>query len=108
MRMHMSYWQTTSEQEAESQIEAEKEKQKTVDLKKGLYDFFVWKAEEGITANGNKKITLTLKVTVSGGAVVFSEERLVDHPKMFYKRRHFWESVGDPESVNAEPYAYLK
>ncbi len=98
--MSFSQWGTKSQEEAENQDE-------DFDYQDGDYEFEVYKAELKLSPNNNYYILLKKKVNIPGYGKVYSDDTLVDHKSMFFKRKHFWESVGYPQKLNeASPEEY--
>ena len=92
-------WSVKSEEEANSLMEEPS-------YSKGRYKFKVYAQEEKISANGNNYISLKMKVFLTDG-FVYADDNIVDTPKMFFKRKHFWESVGFPDKLNSSSSEYV-
>lgn len=55
---------------------------------------------------GKPWLKLVLNVDTPAGKM-FGEATIFDTPRMFFKRKHFWESAGHPENINADHNAYI-
>lgn len=101
-------WGTKTEEEANAA-------KPSIDYVAGRYKFKTYEAipkisqlktsEDGVTTGGNNYINLKMYVFTPSGKL-FSDVNIVDTPKMFFLRKHFWESVGFPEKVNAASEYY--
>jgi len=72
---------------------AEEETQRELELllKKGVYDFEVFRAEDKVSNAGNEMIALGLKVYADDGRTPFVNDWLLE--KMAFKLRHFCETT---------------
>lgn len=93
-------WGTTTEEEANAA-------KPSIEYINGGYDFKVYASEDKVSpTSGNKYVLIKLKVFLPS-AQVFSEDNIVDVPSMFFKRKHFWQSVGFPDKLNAPSEYYI-
>lgn len=97
--MSFNAWGTQTEEQANIPDEV-------ITLEDGRYKFKVYKIEHKVSKNNNNYLLLKQIVIVPGGKV-FAEDSIVDSKRMFFKRKHFWESVGHPELLNALGDEYL-
>src|SRR5260221_9645948 len=69
----------------------------------GEYPFEVIKAEKKLSkSSGNPMIELTLKIWDQEGNEFKQFDWITNSPKMAWKTKHFWESVGLPEKYNTK------
>jgi hypothetical protein len=73
-------------------------------LAPGQYKFEVIKAEKAISSANNPMIVLSLKVWDHEGNVHNIRDWLTSSPKMIFKVKHFWESVGEPDRYKGKNY----
>lgn len=77
------------------------EEQKFDQLPEGEYKFRVSEATIGTSQTGNMYLKLKLKVT-SGNISNTCYDYIVDIQGAFYRKKHFWESVGFPDLIDVE------
>jgi hypothetical protein len=72
-------------------------------LEDGVYSFRVSECKSSVSKAGNNMKVLTLDVLCSGKNVK-SIDYIADTAaaSMYYKRKHFWESVGRADLINTE------
>lgn len=81
-------------------------KEEMADLIKGRYNAVVKSVDYGVSKAGNNYLKLTLIIDFNG-TNVFCDDYMVDTKKMFFKRKHFWESAGLPHFLNADGDKYI-
>lgn len=98
-------WSVTNEQDAQAMLPEN-------NMQDGIYKGTVDKAivmpgrqrEDGSIGNDWLKLDIKFETpagTIFGGAAIF------DSARMFFVRKHFWESAGEPEKVNASSSEYV-
>lgn len=70
-------------------------------LKPGIYDFEVLKVSLKVSkTSGQPMLELNLRIWDENGRTYSLLDWFTTSPKMAFKIKHFWESVGEPEKYN--------
>lgn len=73
-------------------------------LPEGIHSFIVKKVEVKMSKSGNEVINLFFQTWDDAGKEYYIWDTLVLSEKMFWKEKHFWESVGLPDMNLKESY----
>src|ERR1700733_13939651 len=98
-------WSVQNEQEAQSMLPEN-------NIREGRYSGIVSRQEiisgkiRDDGSKGDDWLRLNVMFDTPVGKI-YGDASIFNSARMFFKRKHFWESAGQPEKVNAQPEDYL-